>query len=354
MAAQGYIYSLCIHGEPPKKMNVIRDILVGPEAPQDVLAYVQDPHVHIISATVTEKGYHLRPDGSLDLNSDPIRSEIEAREPASLIGYLAFGLAKRTTPVTILSCDNRMGNGDALKRAVAEFAVAADIHIPWQIVSFPNAMVDRIVPKTDDELRRATGDVLAVPTEPFTEWVIEEKFKGPRPNWRGVTFVDDVLPHEKRKLRMLNGAHSYLAYAGVLAGYEFVHQAVSDTNLRQSAIALMEEARETLPLSIQADARIYLDNLIARFENPNLHHALRQIAMDGSEKMQYRIVDTIRDRDTMGLSSPALRAAIDAWVQFCQAETNASRSLEDPRAVDIANAKSSHDLLSIIGAQDLV
>jgi len=356
LAAQQYNYTLAVQGEELKQIRVIRDILVAPENPDAVLGAINDPTVNIISATVTEKGYHLRPDGKLNLDDADIQSDIQGGGPRTLIGFLARGLASRTQPVTVLSCDNRRANGDTLEAAVRAFSAVAGLHLVAK-VEFPNCVVDRITPATTDALREATGDPMAVACESFKEWVIEDRFASDRPNWPGVQWVDDVAPHELRKLRMLNGAHSFLAYAGTIAGHQFVHQAICDPKLRATAKALMKESAETLKPELQAAADNYADALILRFENPQLEHYLRQIAMDGSEKVPYRLIGTLRDRIALGLPSPAISMAVRAWINFCISEVKANEPLDDPRAADLANAASDDNparaLLSVIGAEDL-
>ncbi len=356
LARQGFAYTLVVQERGEKRIDVIDNILVGSESPGGVLSLISSDDTKVISATVTEKGYHLTPSGELDVESGVIANELKTGKPASLIGYLAYGLAERRAPVTILSCDNRTGNGDALRKAVETFAEFSSIEIKCK-VTFPNAMVDRITPATTDVLRHETGDPMAVPCEAFREWVIEDDFVSERPNWPGVAFVDDVAPHELRKLRMLNGAHSYLAYAGTLANYDFVHEAIGDPKIRQVACQIMDEASETLPAEIREDARRYAKALLARFDNKHVNHRLRQIAMDGSEKVQYRLIDTFRARKSKGLESPAISTAILAWIEFCTQEAAAGRAIEDPRGEDLAIAASSKDpvvaVLELIGARDL-
>ena len=356
LAAQNFAYTLAIQGIGYKKISVIDRVLVAAEEPELVLEELTDPDVHIISATVTEKGYHLNSNGSLNLDDPEIRHDLEGDTPKTLIGFLAQGLAKRSTPVTVMSCDNRNANGDVLRDAVQSFATAAGLSIDCE-VSFPNAMVDRITPATTDDLRTETQDPMAVPCEPFKEGVIDDLFSADRPDWPGAQIVSDVGPHETRKLRMLNGAHSYLAYAGTLAGHEFVHQAIADPSLREMAAALMQEARETLPEDIQDQAAEYAKSLIERFENPLIRHRLRQIAMDGSEKLPYRILDTMRDRIASHEQSPALMSALVAWLDFCRSETAAGRSLQDPLGTELAKAANDPDskksLLEMIGGADL-
>ncbi len=360
LSGQGFSYNLVTQDRAEnrvERIDVLSDILVAPENPAAVLDQIKDPGVEIISATVTEKGYHLTPDGCLNFDDPDIAHDLQNESPKTLIGYLARGLDDRTHPVTVLSCDNRSENGETLRRAVVEFAERAHLKDPQDVARFPNAMVDRITPATTPDLismlqDQGIEDISPVPTEPFSEWVIEDNFAAGKPDWtrHGVQMVHDVTGHELRKLRMLNGAHSYLAYAGTLAGFDFVHEAVMDPTLRKGATGLMAEAAETLGPDIKKQAVVYACDLIQRFENPALRHSLRQIANDGSEKIRYRVLDTLTARADAGLKSPRLSAAFNAWVDFCVAETQAGRALNDPRADAIANACRSADPLAEISS----
>ena len=350
LVEQGYNYVLCVQEMGIKKIDILRDVLVAADDPQAVLEAMAE--AKIISATVTEKGYHLDAKGVLDLNDPSIASDLAGHGPRTLIGFLAYGLAGRTRPVTVMSCDNRIENGDVLQAAVARFAQAAGLIIHWDSTRFPNSMVDRITPATTDSVRKMSGDIMAVPTEAFREWVIEDDFAGPRPDWPDVQFVTDVAPHELRKLRMLNGAHSLLAYAGLAYGFTYVHDAVTDPDLRDLVEQLMTEAGNTLPASVKGQAPAYAKALIARFENPQLVHRLDQIAMDGSQKVPYRFVGTLRAG-----RADAVVEGIKAWIAFCISETHADRRLNDPKASEITEAVHSDNpdaaLLELVGAADL-
>ncbi|NNE54082.1 MAG: mannitol dehydrogenase family protein [Sulfitobacter sp.] len=350
LAAQGFAYDLCVQGVGVKRIEVLRDVLVAPKDPGAVLAAME--RADILSLTVTEKGYHLGAEDQLDLNDPAIAADLSGPAPATVIGFLARGLAKRRRPVTILSCDNRVANGATLRAAVARFAKVAGLEIAWDIVRFPNTMVDRITPTTTDAVRAISGDPMAVPTEAFREWVIEDDFASPRPDWPGVQLVADVAPHELRKLRMLNGAHSLLAYAGLARGYCFVHEAVRDPQLRALVTQLMTEAGATLPKEAQPQVPQYAEALLARFENPELAHRLDQIAMDGSQKVPYRFVATLR-----AARAPAVAAGLRAWVGFCISEAARGHPLNDPKAQQITEAARGDDpvtnLLRLVGAADL-
>ncbi|MFK7836469.1 MAG: mannitol dehydrogenase family protein [Sulfitobacter sp.] len=350
LAAQAFAYDLCLQGAGIKRIGVLKDVLVAPENPAAVLAAMDE--ADIISATVTEKGYHLDASGVLDLDDPSIKNDLAGRGPSTLIGFLAFGLAGRGRPVTVMSCDNRIENGAGLRAAVARFATTAGLEIDWDKMRFPNAMVDRITPATTDVVRAISGDPMAVPTEAFGEWVIEDDFAGPRPNWPDVQFVDDVAPHELRKLRMLNGAHSLMAYAGLLRGFTFVHEAIVDTELRRLVTDLMAQAGATLPASVQPQVPSYAQALLHRFENPELAHRLDQIAMDGSQKLPHRFIAPLRTGD-----APAMVEGVRAWIRFCASEVAIGHPLRDPKAEQIAQALQSKDpttaMLTLVGAADL-
>ncbi|MFD0908201.1 mannitol dehydrogenase family protein [Ruegeria arenilitoris] len=350
LARQGFEYDLCVQGQGVRRIKVLRDVLVAPEDRAAVFDVMAD--AEIISATVTEKGYHLGAAGNLNLQDPAIAADLAGQGPSTLIGFLAFGLAGRRKPVTVLSCDNRMENGKTLETAVSDFANAAGLDVNWDVVRFPNAMVDRITPATTDAVRAISGDPMAVPTEAFSEWVIEDSFAGPHPDWPGVQLVDDVAPHEMRKLRMLNGAHSLLAYAGLERGLTYVHEAVRDPVLRPLVSQLMKDAGATLPAAVQAQVPDYAEALLRRFESPELAHRLDQIAMDGSQKLPYRFVPTLRET-----GSQAVIAGMRAWVSYCMSETAKVRALNDPCASEIALAAKQPDplmpLLQLVGAEDL-
>ena len=331
LGAQNYDYTLVIKdrdGTRYDRITCLDDILFAGDQREKVIAAIASPEYELITLTVTEKAYHLGPDGQLNLDHPDIQHDLHG-PPTTVVGYLAHGLAQRAAPVTVLCCDNLPSNGVQLETAVRRFWAKAGLN-PEAPVTFPSCMVDRITPATTDAIRAEARDPMAVPTEGFTEWVVEDRFATERPAWPGIEWVRDVGPHEMRKLRMLNGAHSFLAYAGLLKGATYVHEAISDPELRARTKALMAETAETLPPDIRLHADPYARALIKRFENPNLHHKLRQIAMDGTQKMPIRIV---APRDARGdVASPALSGAIDAWVDFVQAEVAAGHPLDDPQA----------------------
>ena len=234
-----------------------RLILASRDAP-GVIAAFADPELHVVMLTITEKGYCLTPEtGALDLTHSAIRGDLTGA-PSGAIGLLVHGLSRRASaglgPLTVISCDNISGNGRKLRAAVDAFAGAAGLAMhPGN--SFPDTMVDRITPATTEaisgEIAAKTGRIERAPvmTEAFSEWIIEDDFAGPRPEWEkvGAELATEVAPFEMRKLRLLNAAHSYLAHTGLLAGHSFVHEAFADPALQAAVERLWDEAGATLP-----------------------------------------------------------------------------------------------------------
>jgi fructuronate reductase len=232
-------------------------------------------------------------------------------------------------------------NGEVIRSAVLGLAAGLNRDLRDWIsakVSFPNSMVDRIVPATTqgdiDTLAAHLGyeDQGLVTTEPFSQWVIEDDFCAPRPDFAalGVNLVSDITPWESAKLRLLNGAHSTLAYLGALAGYSFIHQVIGQADFRGLVNALWDEAATTLPQTKGLDLRAYRTQLLARFDNPSLNHRTSQIAIDGSKKIPQRLVAPLRARLELDQSSPALVLAIAGWIRWQLASDEAG----DPFIVD--------------------
>ena len=192
-------------------------------------------------------------------------------------------------------------------------------------------------------------------TERFSQWVIEDRFAGPRPGWEkvGADLVSDVRPYETAKLRMLNGAHSALAYIGLALGHTFVHEAVADPAIRPLIERLMrEEALPTIAAAPGQNLSIYADALITRFANPALNHRLSQIAMDGSQKLPQRWIETLAVNQRMGRDCPAIRAGIDAWIGHLR---GLNGPVDDPRASELGKAATTADPIgAIFGANGLL
>lgn len=334
---QDDLYTLTIRSAEQEHIRVIGSIikvLVARENPQAVLDALCDPHVKIVSLTITEKGYCYAPaTATLDeTHADVIHDLQNLNTPRSALGYIVEALHRRRSagvaPFTLLSCDNLPNNGQTLKRVILRFAALRDQDLANYIVqnvAFPSTMVDRIVPATTDADRaaiiQATGmaDAWPIMTEAFSQWVVEDHFPLGRPAWEkaGVTFVDNVNIFELMKLRLLNGSHSTIAYLGYLAGCETVSDVMNTEGFERFIRGMMdEEITPTLPQLTGFNLELYKAELIERFRNPALRHRTWQIAMDGSQKLPQRLLDTIKARLSSGQSFDRLALGVAAWMRY--------------------------------------
>jgi fructuronate reductase len=266
---------------------------------------ISNPDIAVVTLTVTEAGYLA-----------------DARPPQLLIDGLRARREMGAGPIAIVPCDNVPGNGGVLRAAV--LALAEPELASWidETVSFVSTMVDRITPGTTPadvqiaEELLGWHDAVPVVTEPFTEWVLEGDFPAGRPEWEkaGAEFVDNVEPYEQRKLWMLNGAHTLLAYRGLELGLSTVFEAWGA--LAAEVEQLWAEAREVLPLPAD-DVDHWLVNLRIRWQNPRIEHRLEQIASGGEQKIPARIGAVIQKREEAGLSAgTAELETIAAWERF--------------------------------------
>lgn len=345
---QDGLYTLELLQDPHRHRVIgsIRELLVAPEQREAVAARMVDPDVHLLTLTVTEKGYCLAGD-DLDRSHPGIVHDLAHPEaPTTAIGQVAAGLRarrqRRLAPFTVLSCDNLADNGRRLRNAVVQFAALGDTAFARWIedhVAFPRCMVDSITPAADaalgERVAAALGVVDAAPVqrEAYAQWVVEDRFGGPRPPLEqvGVRFSDDVAGHDRAKLRLLNGAHSTLAYAGSLLGLATVHEAMREPTLSAFVERLMrEDIAPTLALPAGLDGARYIDDILVRFRNPAVHHALRQIAADGSQKLPVRLFGTLRDAHAAGRRLDRLCAAVVAWMHFVRREARRGVAPSDP------------------------
>lgn len=335
-------------------IDTVREVLVAPEDRRAVIARLASADTRIVSLTVTEKGYcHDPATGTLRFDHPDIVHDLAHPEaPRSSIGVLAAGLAARRRsalmPFTAMSCDNLPANGEVLRGLVLALAQRLDPGLAAWIGengAFPCTMVDRIVPATtaadiaETEIALGVHDAAPVMAEPFRQWVIEDKFVTGRPCWQnaGAQMVSDVAPFEFMKLRLLNGAHSTLAYLGYLAGHETVAQASIDPLLSRLLEMLWAEIIPTVPSPPGVDLNTYVQALLFRFRNPAIRHRTAQIAMDGSQKIPQRLLATIRDRLVQGRSIDVLALGVAGWMRFVMGEdeTGAAIEINDPLASDI-------------------
>jgi fructuronate reductase len=363
LAPQDFLYTLVTRSGAATEMRVIGsilDVLDAATQRSELIAWMTDPHVHIVSLTVTEKGYcHDPATGALNPDHPDIVHDLERPEaPVSAPGLIARALELRQAagvpPFTVLCCDNLPANGETTRRILTDFADMRHHRLADHIrdeVAFPSTMVDRIVPATTEADRRFVFDTTKVldawpvVTEPFTQWVIEDRFSDARPplEFVGAELVADVRPFELMKLRMLNGSHSLLAYLGYLAGYRLVNEAIADPVFRRLIHNFMtEEVIHTLPQEL-GRLRAYRDALLNRFTNQALMHRLAQIAMDGSQKLPQRLLGTIRDCLTRGLPIAHAALGVAAWMRYVTGvdERGAAIEIKDPLAQQLQSISKS-------------
>ena len=326
----------------------------GPEA---VFAALCQPQVAIVSLTITEKGYcHSPATGELVMDNPLIAADLaHPQQPSSAVGVIVEALARRKAAglkgFSVMSCDNMPENGHVARNVVTAYARAVDAQLAAWIeahVTFPSTMVDRIVPavtpQTLDKIAELTGvrDPAGVACEPFRQWVIEDNFVAGRPAWEkaGAQLVRDVVPFEEMKLRMLNGSHSFLAYLGYLAGYAHINDCMGDDHYRRAARLLM--LNEQAPtLSVQGvDLARYADLLIERYSNPALRHRTWQIAMDGSQKLPQRWLDSIRWHRANGSRHDLLTLGVAGWMRYVSGVDDAGNAIDvcDPLLATIQQA----------------
>jgi len=339
----------------------VREVLFRGDDLEAILARVAAPATHILSLTVTEKGYcHDPATGEPNLGHPDIAHDFaHPADPVSAVGLIVLALARRRTagggPLTILCCDNLPHNGRLVEQLVLAFARERDAALATWIAAnatFPSTMVDRIVPATTagdlTETRLALGvlDSAPVVCEPFRQWVIEGRFAAGRPAWEqaGAQFVDDVAPFEAMKLRLLNASHSMFAYLGYLAGHETIWQVAAQPDFVALMRGLMEEVTPTLTLPADMDVAAYKAALVLRFGNPALPHRTQQIAMDGSQKLPQRLLATVAENLAAGRPIEHAALAVAAWMRYVSGIDESGREIAvaDPFAADFARIAAAH------------
>ncbi|UTA48646.1 mannitol dehydrogenase family protein [Simiduia sp. 21SJ11W-1] len=337
MAPQQYLYTLKEMDQNSESLRVIGAIarvLVAPEDPQAVIDVLSAETTTNVTLTVTEKGYCLKPGSrSLDLSLPDIQHDItHPTHPRTVIGFLLAAARNRMqnqiAGFNVLSCDNLPNNAQLLRDALLCAARLVDSALAEWIqtnLGFCNTMVDRIVPATTAEhqaaIEQQTGlkDEGSLICETFRQWIIEDNFVAPTPDWQsaGALVVDDVAPYEKMKLRLLNGSHSALAYLGHLAGYTYIHEAVNDPAIRGFVKQLMQSAmRPTLPSLKGVDLDEYCQTLIARFANAKVPYRCAQVASDGSQKLPQRALEPATELLKLGKPTHQIATLVGAWLAF--------------------------------------
>ena len=330
---------------------------IPPSERSRLMATLADPAIRIVSLTVTEGGYMINPStGKFDPQHPALQRDAKnPDDPTSVFGLILHGLksrkAKGLAPYTVMSCDNVPHNGVVTRNAVAGLARLMDASLADWIeasVAFPNAMVDRITPATSDRERQIALEKFGVEDnwpvfcEEFKQWVLEDNFTQGRPAFEkaGAQFVDDVTPFEYMKIRILNGGHAVIAYAGSMLDIHFVHDAMEHPLVH--GFFEKVEQDEIIPTVMpvpNTNIQDYYKLIDRRFSNPKIGDTERRLALDGSNRQPKFIVPVIADNLKAGrtVEGCALESAL--WCRYCAGTTDSGKVTEpnDP-AWDRLNA----------------
>jgi fructuronate reductase len=355
LAEQDNLYTLAILDKHPRfrVIGALKKIMVAADEAENIIELLGSKNIQVVTLTVTEKGYCLTNNGHLDISNHAIIHDLDnLKNPKTVIGFLVAGLQERwkknIPPFVVISCDNLTHNGKSLRRAVLDFSEKINAALyDWikENVKFPSTMVDSITPATSDTTRDhvrtqiGLNDNWPIQRESFTQWVIEDIPGMMLPPWKdvGVIFSNNVHGYEIAKLRILNGMHTSLAFLGILSGIDTVRDAILEPNIRCFIHATLNN--EIIPTLPQVDGLDSLDyqKIIERFENPAVCYLLSQIAGDSTQKIPYRILNTVIDNLTQQKPATRLCFVLAAWMRFVRYKTSAvtEPALVDPLADEL-------------------
>jgi mannitol 2-dehydrogenase len=377
--AQDGLYTLVVkHPDgrlEPRVIGSIQRVLHAPSDPEAVLAVMSDAATRIVSLTITEGSYLIdQVTGEFDPQHPSIQPDlVENAVPSTAFGFIVEALRRRraagVAPFTVMTCDNLPGNGDVARGTITAFATLKDPALGEWIaanVCFPNCMVDRITPVTtaEDVARLADefgiDDAWPVVTEPFTQWVLEDRFPTGRPPLEdvGVQLVPDVMPYELMKLRLLNASHQALCYLGYLAGYRYAHEVAQDEEFARFLFGYMKhEGEPTLPPVPGVDLTAYEHELIDRFANPEIRDTLARLCAESSDRIPKWLVPVIQP--DLAAGRPVDRAAlvVASWARYAEGVDEQGEPIEivDHRKEQVmaAAARQADDRLAFLRDRSL-
>ena len=363
LTAQDCEYTLVTRGPAADSFSVVSSLSAAFPGTDEAtwLRYLAAPTTSIVTLSVTEAGYCRDSSGALDFTDPAVQADLASWRQAgpsavlrTVPARLAAGFAARRAadagPVTLVSCDNLPGNSTAAARVTVEYAAETDAGLAGWItgnVHVADTLVDRITPATTESdvslVERETGrsDACPVVTEPYSEFVLSDSVGAERPDWpsAGAVLTSDVRPYEERKLWLLNGAHSLVAYAAPGRGHETVAEAFADPVV----VAWVREWwNEAAPHVSQprAETAAYCEALLGRWGNTRIRHQLAQIAVGGLQKLPVRILPVLRAELDAGRVPPGAVRILGAWVAWLRGD---SVSDADPGARELAATLESAD-----------
>lgn len=347
LAPQDFLYTEVTLNKD-KKLRIIGsilNILVAPENPAAVIDQVADSNIKLVTTTITEKGYCLSSGQINNVHSDIVADRVSLEIPRTIYGYLAAAIIQRRkhsgAPLSVLCCDNIQSGGELLQTGVQMLLQQHDKDsLDWakKQVSFASSMVDRVAPKTNESLKQLVRSMLKledawpVSAEPFSQWVIEDKFAGERPAFDqvGALFTDDISLYEQMKLRLLNAGHSIISVLGYLDNRPTVHQALEEPSILDFTQKALH--KNVLPVTIMPSnykGKGYISEVIQRFENNALPYVVQQVNTDSSQKIQQRWFPTIDDALAQNTHTALMSFIVAAWVIYVQKALDAGE-LNDP------------------------
>lgn len=365
LGGQDYLYTLVTRSSDEEEVRVIGAItnfFYAPYGAGRLAEMVVDSGYRIVSMTVTENGYkYAGAERHLDTSDPVIAYDLEhPDDPRSLVGFvfrvIQLCFEAGSALPTFMSCDNIPHNGAVLRKLVLSFAREVGSDLAARIereACFPCSMVDRITPSTTDDHRAYLADswgmedAWPVVCEDFRQWFVEDRFSAARPDWSkvGATFVSDVTPYERMKIRLLNGSHSALSYPSYLLGYRRVDKAMEDDDIRRFVERYMAEVLPTVGQVPDMNLEEYCRTLVRRFSNPAIADQVRRLCEDGSRKIPNMMLEPVAELQQEGNATPCAAFAVAAWLRFLQGtdEQGEAVPIDDPRADDISTAAKASD-----------
>ena len=224
--------------------------------------------------------------------------------------------------------------------------------------SFPNSMVDCIVPATTAKELALVHDLgisdeVPVTHEDFRQWVIEDDFCAGRPDWdiAGATFTNDVHDFEMMKIRILNGGHQVVAVPGEVLSMETIEQCMKHSligSLFQKLI--LSEVAPHVKSVPNITPENYVDLVRKRFSNPKIIDTTRRVAYDGSSRQPGFLMPSIRDGLANGTPIDGLALIQASWARMCEGTREDGTLIEpnDPFWDELqANAKAARSNPSV-------